>query len=105
MPVINVINRAGNAHQVEAASGSTLMEVLRDNGLDIEAICGGCCSCATCHVYINESWSDRLGDKDEDEVELIEDIETFKQGRSRLSCMITIEDEMDGLQLEIAPEE
>jgi 2Fe-2S ferredoxin len=105
MPIINVVNRAGALQQIEVKSGSTLMEVLRDRGLDIEAICGGCCSCATCHVYIDESWSTRLGEKDEDEIELIEDMETFKSGRSRLSCMITITDEMDGLKLDIAPEE
>ena len=49
---IRVIDRDGNKHELEGDSNSTLMEILRDADLDIEAACGGCCACATCHVYI-----------------------------------------------------
>ena len=62
-----VTNREGNKQTLEGDSNSTLMELLRDEGLDIEAACGGCCACATCHVYIDDKWFDKLNEKDDDE--------------------------------------
>ena len=56
---IKVTDRDGNKHELEGDTNSTLMETLRDAGLEIEAACGGCCACATCHVYINEKWLDK----------------------------------------------
>ena len=53
---IKVTDRDGKKHELEGDTNSTLMEILRDAGLDIEAACGGCCACATCHVYINDQW-------------------------------------------------
>ena len=60
MAVINVTDRAGRQHVVQAKPGATLMEVLRDNNMDVEAICGGCCSCATCHVLIDDAQPKRI---------------------------------------------
>ena len=55
MGKIKVTDREGKLHELEADVGSTIMEIIRDAGLDIEAACGGCCACATCHVYINNN--------------------------------------------------
>ena len=81
------------------------MEVLRDNDMDVEAICGGCCSCATCHIFIDDSWADKIPARSDDEQELVEETETYKPNNSRLSCQVTMTDELDGLSLTVAPEE
>ena len=57
---INVIDHDGNHHKLEATVGFSIMEIIREAGLDIEAICGGCCACATCHCYIDDNWKDKL---------------------------------------------
>jgi len=81
------------------------MQTLKDAGLDeIQALCGGCCSCATCHVYVEEPWFNRLGGQKEEEVELLECLSTRKR-TSRLSCQIKVTETLDGLQVVIAPEE
>lgn len=105
MATIHVINRAGEKHEIEGKAGATLMEVLRDNDMDVEAICGGCCSCATCHVFIDEEWAGKLPARSEDEQELVEETESYKEANSRLSCQIAITDDLNGLSLVIAPEE
>ena len=61
---IKVTDRDGKRHELEGDSNSTLMEIIRDEGIDIEAACGGCCACATCHVYVNDQWFDKLPSKD-----------------------------------------
>lgn len=105
MPRIIATDRDGNVRDFEAASGLSLMEALRDTaGLDIAAICGGSCSCATCHVYIAEDWLDRLPSQEPDERELIEFMGTFRE-TSRLSCQIPLTEELTGLEVELAPEE
>ncbi len=63
------------------------------------------CFCATCHCYIEESWSTKLGERSDDEQELLEDLDSFKEEQSRLSCQIEFSDEMDGIRVEIAPDE
>ncbi len=100
---INVIDREGNKHNLEGDSNSTLMEVLRDAGLDIEASCGGCCACATCHVYISENWVKRINPKDEDEESMLDQAFDVRN-TSRLSCQINLSDDLDGIELELAPE-
>ena len=105
MATLHVTNRAGDLHQIEAKTGTTLLEILRDNDMDVEAICGGCCSCATCHIFIDDSWADKIPARSEDEQELVEETETYKASNSRLSCQVTMTDELDGLILTVAPEE
>lgn len=105
MPKINVVNRAGKAHVIEAKTGQTLMETLRDHNMDVEAICGGCCSCATCHVFIEESWAAKLPPRSADEQELVEETESYQAATSRLSCQIKLTDAMDGMNVTVAPEE
>ena len=100
---IKVTDRDGNKHALEGDSNSTLMEILRDAGLDIEAACGGCCACATCHVYINDKWLDKINTKDDDEESMLDQAFDVKE-TSRLSCQISLSDDLDGIELELAPE-
>ncbi len=67
MPKLIITDRSGKKSEIEYDSNFTLMETLRDNGYDIEASCGGCCACATCHVYIDEKWTNKLKNVDDDE--------------------------------------
>ena len=100
---IKVIDRDGNKHELEGDSNSTLMEILRDAGLDIEAACGGCCACATCHVYINEKWIKKISSKDDDEESMLDQAFDVRN-TSRLSCQINLSEDLDGIQVELAPE-
>ena len=100
---IKVTDREGKRHELEGDSNSTLMEILRDAGLDIEASCGGCCACATCHVYIDEKWTNKLKNMDDDEESMLDQAFDVKNN-SRLSCQIDLSEELDGLEIEIAPE-
>ncbi len=103
MPYIVVKDRNGQIHNVEFDTTFTLMEVLRDNGFDIEASCGGCCACATCHVYVDSKWLDKIKIKDDEEDSMLD--QTFNvQKNSRLSCQIELSNELNGLEVEIAPE-
>ena len=100
---ISVTDRDGNIHILEGDNNSTLMEIIRDEGMDIEAACGGCCACATCHVYIDEKWLNKLKSIDDDEESMLDQAFDVKQN-SRLSCQIHLNEELDGLELELAPE-
>lgn len=81
------------------------MEVLRDNGLEVEAVCGGCCSCATCHVLIAPQWLAQLPARSAIETELLSLSEHFDAARSRLSCQLTLHGDLDQLALTVAPED
>ena len=100
---IRVIDRDGNKHELEGDSNSTLMEILRDADLGIEAACGGCCACATCHVYINDKWLEKINPKDDDEESMLDQAFDVRN-TSRLSCQINLSEELDGIELELAPE-
>jgi len=80
------------------------MEVLRDQDLGVAALCGGMCSCATCHVYVDESWLAKLPEIQSDEAEVINELSERKPN-SRLSCQIRLDDACDGLGVTVAPEE
>jgi len=99
---IRVTDTKGELHELEGLDGWRAMEVIRDWGVGIKAECGGSCSCATCHVYVGEGWLDRLPPPSDDEEDLL--FSTLdKKDNSRLSCQILLSDELDGLELEIAP--
>ncbi|MGP1352854.1 MAG: 2Fe-2S iron-sulfur cluster-binding protein [Parasphingopyxis sp.] len=105
MPKLIVVNRAGEETTVDADSGLTVMEVIRDNGFDeLLALCGGCCSCATCHVHVDPEFASKLPEMDEDENDLL-DSSDHRDENSRLSCQIPFEDELDGLKVTIAQED
>ena len=103
MPKLIITDRSGKKSEIEYDSNFTLMENLRDNGYDIEASCGGCCACATCHVYIDEKWINKLKNMDDDEESMLDQAFDVKN-ISRLSCQIDLSEELDGLEIEIAPE-
>ena len=100
---ILVTDRDGNKNTLEFDNNSTLMEIIRDQGMDIEAACGGCCACATCHVYIDDKWLNKLDPKNDDEESMLDQAFDVRKN-SRLSCQINLNDELDGLELELAPE-
>ncbi len=105
MPSITVINRSGEATRVDAQEGLSLMEVIRDNGFDeLLALCGGCCSCATCHVFVDPAYADRVEPISEDEGDLLESSD-HRTAQSRLSCQVTVTPALDGLTVTIAPED
>ena len=91
---------------IEATNGVNLMEAIRDNGFDdLQALCGGCASCATCHVLIEPEWMSKLPDRDQAELMLLQYAEHYDPDRSRLSCQLELGPEIDGMPLTIAPEE
>lgn len=103
MVEIFVTGRDGAEHILNAEVGLSLMEAIRDNGLDeLLALCGGCCSCATCHVYVDDNAN--LPPLGADENDLL-DSSDHRDGRSRLSCQISLMAELDGLRVTIAPED
>lgn len=105
MPRVIVTRRNGETLEIEGKAGLSIMEVLVANGIDdIAAICGGCCSCATCHVHVDGVWIDKLAPRDEDEVDLLSDSEHNNTG-SRLSCQIPLSDALDGIRVTVAPED
>lgn len=105
MPKIHVTDRGGADHSVTANKGLTLMEPLRELDEGIEALCGGMCSCSTCHVYIAPEWFAKLPKAQSDEMELLESTECFRDGESRLACQVKVTDDMEGLYVTVAPEE
>ena len=99
-----VVDRDGKEHEVEAKPGLRVMEILRELDYGVAAICGGLCSCATCHVYVDQEWVGRLPKPQSDELELLREIPDFREGTSRLSCQVDFTDSLDGLKLAIAPD-
>jgi 2Fe-2S ferredoxin len=104
MALLKVIDRDGVEHEVEGRPGLKVMEILRDNDLGVLAICGGMCSCATCHVYVDPEWIERVPAQQSDERELATELNCHRDN-SRLSCQIQFSEELDGLKVTIAPEE
>jgi 2Fe-2S ferredoxin len=103
MAEIQVIDREGVEHSVTATPGWSVMEIVREANLPIEAACGGCCACATCHVYVEADWLSRLPAMSKDESNMLD--EAFQvQDNSRLSCQIPFTPELDGLTVTLAPE-
>ena len=103
MSKIHVIDREGNNNELDAEAGLTLMEIIRAAGLDIEAACGGCCACATCHVYVDDKWIDKLPKKMDDEESML-DQAFHVTDQSRLGCQIVYQDSFSEIILTLAPE-
>jgi 2Fe-2S ferredoxin len=104
MPKILVTTRQGNLHEIDASSGVTLMEIIRDSGLDeLLALCGGCCSCATCHVYVDPHIARVLSPMSDDENVLLDSSE-HRTEFSRLSCQIRIDESFEKFKVVVAPE-
>jgi 2Fe-2S ferredoxin len=105
MPKLIVTNRDGETSEISVEDGLTVMEAIRDNGFDeLLALCGGCCSCATCHVIVENADGKPLPEMSEDEDDLLESSDHRTDG-SRLSCQIPLTADLDGLKVTIAPED
>jgi 2Fe-2S ferredoxin len=102
MSKLIVVTREGTEQEVAAEPGLSVMEVIRDAGIDeLLALCGGCCSCATCHVHIEPAFLDRLPPMGEDENDLL-DASDDRDAYSRLSCQVPFEASLDGMRVTIA---
>ncbi len=105
MPKLHVTTRDGQSRELAATVGLSVMENVRDAGIDeLLALCGGCCSCATCHVYVAEDWVAATGTPGLDENDLL-DSSDHRRANSRLSCQIAFTAAMDGLAVTVAPED
>jgi len=104
MPKLTVVNTAYEETEIDVENGITVMEAIRDAGFDeLLAMCGGCCSCATCHVIVDPAWAEKVGTPSNDEQDLLESSENV-ESTSRLSCQIAITDALDGLKVRIVEE-
>ena len=105
MVTIHVTTRDGTPHEVQGQEGLSVMEVIRENGFDeLLALCGGCCSCATCHVHVDPEFKEKLPRMSEDENDLL-DSSDHRTEYSRLSCQLTVGADLEGLRVQIAPED
>ena len=96
-------DRKGTEHTIEGTDGWTVMEALRDAGLPITAECGGACACATCHVYVEDDWYEKLKAPSPEETDML-DMALAVQPNSRLSCQIQCGPATDGIKVTLAPE-
>ncbi|WP_321794995.1 2Fe-2S iron-sulfur cluster-binding protein [Caballeronia sp. J97] len=102
---MHVTTREGQTIAIDSSSGISLMEAIKEAGIDeVIALCGGCMSCATCHVYIEEKFNVLLPPATEDEASLL-DSTSFRTEQSRLACQIELSESLDGLSAKIAPED
>ena len=99
-----VVDRDGKEHEIEAKSGLKVMEILRELDYGVAAICGGLCSCATCHVYVEESWAGRLPKPQSDELELLKELPDYRDATSRLSGQVDFTEALSGIKVSIAPD-
>jgi 2Fe-2S ferredoxin len=104
MAELLIVDRDGQQHRVTGRTGVSVMETLRELDYGVAAICGGMCSCATCHVWVDAEWVPRLPARQGDEQELLQELTSFK-AESRLSCQLQFTDALDGLKVAIAPDE
>lgn len=105
MPKLTVVTREGTEQSIEGEAGLSVMEVIRDAGIDeLLALCGGCCSCATCHIHVDPAFADLLPAMTADEDDLL-DSSDARVAMSRLSCQLPFDDSLDGLRVTIAPED
>lgn len=105
MGILIVENREGEQMTLQAEASQNLMEIMRSGGVDeILALCGGTCSCATCHIFVDPEFVDLLEPMGADENDLL-DSSDHRGATSRLSCQVIWRDELDGLRVTLAPED
>ncbi len=104
MPTVNYILPDGSVRAVDGKSGASLMETAIRKGVPgIVAECGGACSCATCHVYVREEFQPMVGGPGDWEDEMLEEVVSPRDQGSRLSCQITLSENLDGITVTIPP--
>ena len=97
MPKITYIEHNGKSHEIDVSNGLSIMEgAVQNNVPGIDADCGGSCACATCHIYVDEKWFNKLPKKESTEEDML-DMAYEPKKYSRLSCQISVEDSLDGL--------
>ena len=102
MAKITYVEHSGREHVVDVATGLTVMEGARDNGIPgIEADCGGACACSTCHVYVDAAWVGKLPKKDAMEEDMLDFAWQPDPVRSRLTCQLKVTDALDGLRVQM----
>lgn len=99
---IFVTDKDGKEHELDAVTDWSVMEVIRDSGLEMLAQCGGSCACATCHVYVDEAWTERLPEPTEEEIGMLDGAFNVND-QSRLSCQLFCTEKTNGLKVKIAP--
>ncbi|NBX74762.1 MAG: ferredoxin [Alphaproteobacteria bacterium] len=99
---IIVTDMDGKSHELPAEEDWSVMEIIRDHGIPILAQCGGSCACATCHVYVDAAWQDKLPEANEEEIGMLDGAFDV-QKNSRLACQIVFNSSLDGLTLTLAP--
>lgn len=104
MGTIYAVDRDGTEYQLAGRERTSLMEILKQGGLSVEALCGGNCLCATCHVYVDPAWLDKLLPPAENETDTLENESEEIQPNSRLTCQIQWQEGLDGIRLTVAPE-
>jgi len=105
MAKLIVTLRDGSEQEIAGQDGLSVMELIRDAGIDeLLALCGGCCSCATCHIHVDPAFADKLPPMSEDENDLL-DSSDHRDATSRLSCQVAFTDALDGLKVRIAEED
>lgn len=97
-----VTDKDGKEHALDATNDWSVMEVIRDAGLEMLAQCGGSCACATCHVYVDEAWISKVPEASEEEIGMLDGAFNVTE-QSRLSCQLFCKEELDGLKVKIAP--
>lgn len=104
MPIIHVTTVEGEALELRADSGRSIMEVVKAHDLPMLAACGGALACATCHVIVDPDWYDRLPPPSEDEEDMLDTAHGLTS-TSRLACQILMGDELDGIRVRLTPME
>lgn len=98
MPTITYVDASGERFDVQATTGDSVMSTALDAGIEgVLAECGGGCACATCHCYVDENWLSTVGEPDGIEESMLAHTTSPRKRSSRLSCQITVTDELDGL--------
>jgi len=99
---IHLIAADGTRHTIDAPTGKSLMRAATDAGIDgILADCGGCLTCATCHVIVDPAWEAKLRPPADEELEMLEMTAAPRQPSSRLSCQISLHEGLDGLVVQL----
>ncbi len=105
MPKLTIVTRSGAETHVIVETGQTLMDAIHSAGIkELLAICGGMCSCSTCHVHIDPAFAPRLAPMREEEEDMLASSD-YRTAELRLSCQIPVTDALDGMRLTIAPKE
>lgn len=105
MPELIVVTREGEECSLSPDVGLSVMEVIRDAGIDeLLALCGGCCSCATCHIHVDPGYYDKLPPITDDENDLLDGSDR-RDATSRLSCQVMVSEALNGMRITIAKED